>query len=138
MKALCRLNFDCGRQGSLEGIFIADTEDVKYLKENNICVYFGEVLGKHSEIYGSIAENEIEVITTEENVVDIVEKYGLSTGYNPFEYNLCESETDNVPENGVEWGDCTVKEYIDFMRKGVVPEYYKNEYENWLKENKED
>lgn len=136
MKALCRLNFDCGRQGCLEGIFIADTEDVKYLKENKISVYFGEALGKHSEIYGYINEQEIEVITTEEKVIDIVQKYNLENGHNPFDCMLDEYETEGVPENGVDWGDCTVQDYIDFMRKGVVPEYYKKEYENWLKENK--
>lgn len=136
MKALCKLNFDCGRQGSLGGIFIADTEDVKFLIENKVSVYFGEVLGKHSEIYGPVEQHELEVITTESNVVEVVEKYGLSTGYNPFEYNLCADGMEDVPENGVDWNDCTVQEYIDFMRKEIVPEYYKEEYEKWLNENK--
>ena len=131
MKALYRLKFDCGRQGCLEGVFVADTEDVKFLVENQVSVYFGEVLGKHSEIYGPVEQKEIELITTEENVIEVVEKYGLSTGYNPFGYNLCA----DGPENGVDWNDCTVQEYIDFMRKGIVPEYYKEDYENWLKEN---
>lgn len=137
MKALYRLNCDCGRQGSLEGIFVADTEDVEYLIKNNISVYFGEVLGKHSEISGCLDDRDIELITTEDKVVDVVEKYELSTGYNPFEYSLCEYETANVPENGIYWSDCTVKEYIDFMRKGIVPLFYKKDYDNWLKENKE-
>lgn len=137
MKALYRLKFDCGRQGCLEGIFVADTEDVKFLVENKVIVYFREVLGKHSGIYGFVEQHELEVITTESNVVEIVEKYSLATGYNPFEYNLCTDGMEDVPENGVDWNDCTVQEYIDFMRKGIVPEYYKKEYENWLNENKE-
>lgn len=134
MKALYRLKFDCGRQGVLEGIFIADTEDVKFLVENKVSIYFGEVLGKHSEIYGPVECQEIEEITKEQNVLDIVEKYGLSNGYNPFEYNLCEDGMEDVPDNGIDWSDCTVQEYIDFMRKGIVPEYYKEEYEKWLKD----
>lgn len=134
MKALYKLKFDSGRQGALEGIFIADTEDVKFLVENKVSVYFGEVLGKHSEIYGPVERHEIEEITKEQNVLDIVEKYGLSNGYNPFEYNLCEDGIEDVPDNGVDWSDCTVQEYIDFMRKGIVPEYYKEEYEKWLKD----
>jgi len=28
MKALFKMDFDCGRMGNLEGVFIADTEDV--------------------------------------------------------------------------------------------------------------
>ena len=134
MKALYRLKFDCGRQGELKGIFIAETEDVKFLVENKVSVYFGEVLGKHSEIYGTVERQEIEEITKEQNVLDIVEKYGLSNGHNPFEYNLCEDGMEDVPDNGVDWSDCTVQEYIDFMRKGIVPEYYKEEYEKWLKD----
>lgn len=137
MKGLYKLNVDCGRQGSLEGVFIADSEDVEYLISNSVSVYFGEVLGKHSEISGIIEKNDIELITTEQNVIDVVEKYGLQSGYNPFEYNVCEYETENIPENGVEWGDCTIKEYIDFMRKGYVPLFYKESYEKWKNNQKE-
>ena len=89
MKALFKMDFDCGRMGNLEGVFIADTEDVEYLVNSKICVYFGEVLGKHSEISGCVAESEIKQITTDENVIKIVEEYGLNSGYNPFEYTLC-------------------------------------------------
>lgn len=124
MKALFKMDFDCGRMGNLEGVFIADTEDVEYLVNNKISVYFGEVLGKHSEISGCVAESEIKQITTDENVINIVEEYGLNSGYNPFEYTLCTSETEDIPDNGVDWDDCTVQEYIDFMRKGIIPQYY--------------
>lgn len=93
-------------------------------------------MGKHSEISGILEKGDIELITVEQNVIDIVEKYGLQSGYNPFEYNVCEYETENIPENGIEWGDCTVKEYIDFMRKGYVPLYYKDSYEKWKNNQK--
>lgn len=132
MKALFKMDFDCGRMGNLEGVFIADTEDVEYLVNNKISVYFGEVLGKHSEISGCVAESEIKQITTDENVIKIVEEYGLNSGYNPFEYTLCTSETEDIPDNGVDWDDCTVQEYIDFMRKGIIPQYYEKDYKEWL------
>ena len=123
------MDFDCGRMGNLEGVFIADTEDVEYLVNNKISVYFGEVLGKHSEISGCVAESEIKQITTDENVIKIVEEYGLNSGYNPLEYTLCTSETEDVPDNGVDWDDCMVQDYIDFKRKGIIPDFYKEEYE---------
>ena len=44
------MDFDCGRMGNLEGVFIADTEDVEYLVNNKISVYFGEVLGSLAPI----------------------------------------------------------------------------------------
>lgn len=135
MKALFKMNFDCGRMGNLEGVFVADIEDVECLVNNKICVYFGEVLGKHSEIYGCVAESEIKQITADENVIKVVEEYGLDSGYNPFEYTLLTSEMEDVPENGVEWDDCTVKEYIDFIRSGIIPEFYKEAHEEWVKNN---
>lgn len=138
MKALYKMNFDCGRQGSLEGLFIADTKDVEYLVNNKVCVCFGEVLGKHSDIRGTVDKKEIKRITTAKNVINVIEDYELENGYNPFEYNLSVYDMEDVPENGIEWSDCTVQEYIDFKRKGIIPEYYKEEYEEWLKNNKEE
>lgn len=132
MKALYKMQIDCGRSGSLEGVFIADTLDVKYLVDNKISIYFGEVLGKHSEVYGCVDKKEIKKITTDEIAIKVVEKHGLESGYNPFEYTLCEDETEDVPENGVCWTDCTVKEFIDFKRKGIVPKYYLEAYNEFV------
>jgi hypothetical protein len=50
MKAIYRMDIDCGRNGNLTGVFIADKDHVKILLEKKIEIYFGEVLGKHSEI----------------------------------------------------------------------------------------
>lgn len=138
MKALFKMNFDCGRMGNLNGVFIADTEDMEYLVGNKISVYFGEVLGKHSEISGGVDESEIKMVTTDENVIAVVQEYGLESGYNPFDETLCAYETEDVLENGVEWGDCTVQDFIDFKRKGVIPEYYKKSHEEWQSEQKTD
>lgn len=136
MKALYKMQFDCGRMGSLSGVFIADSEDVKYLLDNTISVDFGEVLGKHSDVSGCLANDEIELITTDENVIKVVEQHRLENGYDPFENNLREDETENVPENGVCWDDCTVKEFIDFKRKGIVPKLYEKEYNKFLESSK--
>lgn len=137
MKALFKMNFDCGRNGNLEGLFIADTEDVEYLVNHEVSIYFGEVLGKHSDVSGRIGESEIKQVTADENVIKVVEEHSLGNGYNPFDEFLCTDETDGVPDNGIEWDDCTVQEYIDFQRKGIIPEYYKEKHAEWLKNNKE-
>lgn len=86
MKGIYRLNFDCGRMGNLHGLFIADSADVKALVESEKEIYFGEVLGKHSEIRGSIGSEEITLVTDEILPVEIFEKYNLSSGYDPFDY----------------------------------------------------
>lgn len=84
MKAIYKLNFDCGRDGGLDGIFIADKEYVDMLIGSGIEVYFGEVLGKHSEVYGEIEETDIKLVTDDPIAIEIFEKYDLSSGYNPF------------------------------------------------------
>ena len=135
MKALFKMVFDCGRMGELEGVFIANTEDVDYLIKNKISIYFGEVLGKYSEISGTLDESEIKTITTDENIINVVKEYELESGYNPFTENICEDETNDVPENGIDWSDCTVQEFIDFKRNGYIPEYYLDSYNDWLENN---
>jgi len=84
MKGIYRFKCDCGRMGELSGIFVADSDDVKTLI--GTYVYFGEVLGKHSEVEGEIEEDEIELVTDNESCVEMFEFFNLSTGYNPFEY----------------------------------------------------
>ena len=86
MKGLYKFHWDCGRMGDVEGVFVADSEDVSYMIDNNVEVYFGEILGKHSEVSGCIDKEDITFITSEENVIDIVEQYGLESGYNPLDY----------------------------------------------------
>ena len=72
--------WDCGRQGEVEGLFKATKEEV----ENAIGkeVYFGEILGKYSEIYGTIEEGEIELVS--DNPIEVMN--ATESGYNPLEY----------------------------------------------------
>lgn len=86
MKAVYKLHYDCGRMGELTGLFIAQKEDVDKLIESGEEVYFGEVLGKHSEVCGPIEENDVTLISAEENVIKLIEEHGLENGFNPFDY----------------------------------------------------
>lgn len=87
MKALFEFRWDCGRMGTLEGLFIAEKEDVE--KAIGKQVYFGEVLGKHSEIYGELEKDEIKLITEDKIVINKCEEIFKSptlSGYNPLDY----------------------------------------------------
>lgn len=88
MKGLYKLNVDCGRNGELDGVFVEEKDMVDILIKERLEVYFGEVLGKHSEIYGSLNEDDITFITDDAAVIEVVEKYKLTSGYNPFHYPL--------------------------------------------------
>jgi hypothetical protein len=86
MEGIYRMEFDCGRMGSLSGIFVANIEKVNELVASGQEVYFGEVLGKHSEVCGPIDEKEIELVTDDVDAVAMFKKYKLQSGYNPFDY----------------------------------------------------
>lgn len=94
MKAVYKLHYDCGRMGELTGLFIAEKEDVDKLIESGEEVYFGDVLGKHSEVFGPIEECDLTLISTEENVIKLIEENGLENGFNPFDYINDEDEDD--------------------------------------------
>ena len=93
-KAVFKFHAVCGRMGQLDGVLISTQEKVDKLIESKIVVYFGDVLGKHSEIRGEIERKDITMITDNEEVVRIVEKYELTSGFNPFEYTAIDFEMD--------------------------------------------
>ena len=78
--------WDCGRQGDIEGRFLATEEEVKKIVGKE--VYFGEVLGKHSEIYGVMEEGEIKLVTNNQEFLKEAKRLriDLSSGYNPLAY----------------------------------------------------
>ena len=108
-KGIYRLKFDCGRQGILDGIFIAEKKHVKVLIENKIEVYFGEVLGKHSEVYGPIDENELTFVSDSPEAIKVIEELELENGYNPFEYTAINFEHEGIDDEE-EW---TVQKLVE-------------------------
>jgi len=92
---LWKFDCDCGRQGSLDGLFVATEEEIK----NTIgqYAYFGEVLGKHSEVCGNIEKDEIIKLDLDCETVEKVSKLLGNTwsGFNPMHYieykcSICE------------------------------------------------
>jgi hypothetical protein len=86
MKKLYSFELDWGRMGSLDGLFIADEQEIKDIIGKEI--YFGEVLGKHSEVFDTMTEEMFEAIDLPEDVVKLLEeKVGATlSGYNPLDY----------------------------------------------------
>ena len=86
MKYLWKFKWDCGRVGDIEGLFVATEGEIKDALDKD--VYFGEVLGKHSEIYGLLVENDVTKIDIDIDTVKRVTNVLGKTwsGYNPLEY----------------------------------------------------
>lgn len=84
MLTLYDFHWDMGRMGDVEGLFIADSEVVE--KHIGKTVYFGEILGKHSDIDGVLEEEDLKVISEDQEKIawlKEVMKGNTISGYNP-------------------------------------------------------
>lgn len=76
---------DYGRSGDLEGLIIASDSDI--LDAVGKRAYFGEALGKHSEIDHVVKHDEFELVSSEQFIV--LELFKLSgrtvSGHNPLQ-----------------------------------------------------
>ena len=99
-KVIARFYSDCGRIGSLEGLFTATKEDIVKITGKEI--YFGEVLGKHSEVIHEIAGigDDIHILSEDQDFIEKFEQImgaGTVSGYSPFDY-IDEDEEDDENE----------------------------------------
>lgn len=90
-KKLYELYVDCGRMGAVEGLFIATQDEVDNAIGSE--VWFGEVLGKHSDIGGELEPHEVSVIDIDSDAVEkLYAALGSNlSGFNPLDY-LVEDE----------------------------------------------
>lgn len=88
-KYLWQFEWDCGRSGYVEGLFVATEKEVENAVGKDL--YFGEILGKHSEVYGVFEEGEAEKLDVSPEAVEEVSQYLGETwsGYNPLHYIKC-------------------------------------------------
>ena len=86
MLNLYEFYWDCGRQGELEGKFYTTQEEVDAAIGKQL--YFGEVLGKHSEIYGVLEQGEITLVTNNQEFLQMAKDLNidLTYGFNPLSY----------------------------------------------------
>lgn len=84
MKTAYRFLWDVRRMGVVEGVFIADSSEVDACLGKR--VYFGEILGKHSEIYGTLGKEDLAVLTQDPGEIELIERLKLTSGYNPLDY----------------------------------------------------
>lgn len=86
-KLLVKYHEDFGRMGSLDGLFICTKDELETLKDQ--VVYFGEVLGKHSEVFTDETYENCNVLPVEDGDIEVLERLlgeGTVFGYNPFDY----------------------------------------------------
>lgn len=87
MKVIVEFYQDCGRMGDLSGMFVCDKAELEKLYDKT--VYFGEVLGKHSDVEIDVTTENLTVKTDDQDfIAKFIEIMGDGTisGYNPFDY----------------------------------------------------
>lgn len=77
---LYKLKFDCRSNGCVNGLFKATATEIEEAMGKN--VVFGEVLGKHSYIFGTLEKCDIELISDDPYIVSNTDEYG----FNPLHY----------------------------------------------------
>lgn len=77
---------DCRRSGNVSGLFIAPKSAVDEIMGKRI--YFGEILGKHSEVDIVIKPEHIHVLSNDhDKILWLRDLTGLTvSGYNPLDY----------------------------------------------------
>lgn len=85
-KLLVKFHWDCGRMGDVRGLFVTTKEELEgtYGKQ----IYFGEILGKHSEVSGPLEQSDIEIVSEDQDFISkLVVLMGLTiSGHNPLSY----------------------------------------------------
>ena len=86
------------RGGDVEGLFVEDSDVVENAIGSD--VYFGEICGKHSDVYGTLDEEDLTVVSEDQEKISwLVDILGRSiSGYNPFDYIEDQDEQDEEEE----------------------------------------
>jgi hypothetical protein len=86
-KVLAAFKWNMRRMGSVEGLFITTEDELE--KAYGRKVYFGEILGKHSEVSGTLDRGDIAIKSTNQAfLTELEEVIGAPnvSGYNPLCY----------------------------------------------------
>lgn len=102
-EAVYKFHFDCRRMGTLRGVFIAEKRKVDYLISSGEEVYFGECLGKHSEIYGPVQACDVTMVTDNPSYIELIRNLELENGSNPVEIYEERFEEDHYKDGLVAW-----------------------------------
>lgn len=96
MKKLYRFTQEFGRMGDLKGIFVAEESEINAIIGE--AIYYGEVLGKNSEIFSILQKEYLEILSEDQEFIkkfiEIIENFG----FNPLDYyDEDENEYEMIP-----------------------------------------
>jgi hypothetical protein len=94
-----KFHWNCGRMGDLHGTFIVDQGEYdRLMSAIGTRIYFGEVLGKHSDVEGELGAEDLEVVTDDQAFLLKARELGIdmASGYNPLDYIADEEDAEDA------------------------------------------
>lgn len=107
-----RFHENCGRNGSLNGLFTATDELIEWAMGKT--VMFDEALGKHTEIEVTLSEENLSIIEATPEQLEWFIKNISTFGHNPME--LLEEQEEYHDEN-CECEDCMKQAHRDYLEE---------------------
>lgn len=114
-KQLCLMTLEWQSSRNFDGVYekiVLPLEKAKKFKEifSGVEVYFGEIAGKHSEIYGDLEENEIRIETDRNKINEFLLRYPEGRDYN---HSFIDKIYDSITD-----GECELMledEFVELM-----------------------
>lgn len=93
---LYKFTLDWGRMGTIQSLFVADPKEVEAAYGK--VLYFGEALGKHSEVEDELTPEMLEEVTDDPDFIDLCINRDIFVGPNPLDHIHPEYQDDYVEE----------------------------------------
>lgn len=102
---IVKFKADYGRNGNLDGLFICTQDQLDAIFGKD--VYFGEVLGKHSNVTVDLQKDDFEIISDDQDFIAKLKKVFKITstisGHNPIDYIYDNFEGGNYGKKDEKW-----------------------------------
>lgn len=122
MNKLYKFEVDYGRHGDLSGLFISSDEELNLL--NDTTIFFGEVLGKHSEVWIDDFQwqDYCTVVSEDQDKINwLIELLGYSiSGYNPEDYFYIDEKSEYI-----EGFESTSEDDCEYEKVGEKARWFK-------------
>jgi hypothetical protein len=82
-QSIYKFDVQVGRMGDLSGIFVTTKNEIDEIINSERIVYFGECLGKHSDIYFKLKDDMFTLVSDNQDFVNIFNDHDMETGVNP-------------------------------------------------------
>jgi hypothetical protein len=97
---LYKYSQDCGRMGSIEGVFFLEPDEAEFLSQYNLS--WDELLGKHSEGYYDFSDETLTEIVLPDGIASILYNAVGKVLSGPFDFDYFKEQIEEFDEESME------------------------------------